>query len=432
MQAIFAIAMKDIRLLMRDRVGFFFITIFPAIFGIMFGYIFQGSASGPSEVAIAVFDADRSETSIRFIDRLDALEQITVTAHDSEEAALAAVRAGNMPAALLIEPGFGTSMENPFRGESAAFRCAIDPSRAFVRGIVEGRVQQLAYQSMMDNFSDTEQLTAMIADGRREIRSARDIDPARRLLMETFLTAAQNMVNDGGTPFGTGTGGGAGGGAAFQPVTMSFIPLTREGPRLTSSFQITMPQAFIWALLGCVAGFGMSLVSERTRGTLTRLGAAPITRWHILCAKALACAMVALGVQVMLLVIFVAFFGVHPGSWFNMGIAIACSTLAFVGIAMLLAVFSRSEAASEGAGRAVLLVLALLGGGGLPLAFMPSWMQTLASISPFKWSILAVEGAVWRDYTLSQMLLPAGVLTLIGIGCLTLASVLFGRDPRLA
>lgn len=431
MQAVFAIALKDIRLLMRDKVGFFFITIFPAIFGIMFGYIFQGSASGPSEIAIAVFDADRSETSIRFVERLDALDQITITAHDSEEEALAAVRAGTMPAALMIDPGFGASMENPFRGDSAAFRCAIDPSRAFVRGIVEGRVQQLAYQSMVDTFSDTEQLTAMIADGRREIRSARDIDPARRMLMETFLAAAQNIVNDGGTPFG-GVAGGTGGGVAFEPVTMSFIPLTREGPRLTSSFQITMPQAFIWALLGCVAGFGMSLVSERTRGTLTRLGAAPITRWHILCAKALACAMVALGVQVMLLIIFVVFFGVHPGSWLNMAIAIACSTLAFVGIAMLLAVFARSEAASEGAGRAVLLVLALLGGGGLPLAFMPSWMQTMASISPFKWSVLAIEGAVWRDYTLSQMFLPAGVLVLIGIGCLMLASVLFGRDPRLA
>lgn len=433
----FAIAMKDLRLLVRDRVGFFFIFLFPPLFGILFGYIFQGSSSGPSDVAIAVYDGDRSEISERFVQRLDETEQIRVVMHESEESALASVRGGDAPAALMIEDGFGERVDDPFSDERPSFRCAIDPSRAFVRGLVEGRVQQLAFQTLFDTFADAEQLDRLIRQARVQIRQDPDLSAGERLLFESFFTASSNLVGDMGAPIlteesdDTGEGEQSNVAGAFAPVKLTFVPLSQEGPTLDSTFQITMPQAFVWALMGCVAGFGMSIVTERSRGTLTRLAVAPISRWSILLGKALACGLCAIGVQVFLLLIFAVFFGVTPHSWVNITMAVLASTLAFVGLAMLLAVLARSESASEGASRAVLLVLALLGGGGVPLVFMPGWMQTLASVSPFKWSILAVEGAVWRDYSLMSMALPAGILTGIGLLGLLTAALVFARDPRL-
>jgi ABC-2 type transport system permease protein len=44
---------------------------------------------------------------------------------------------------------------------------------------------------------------------------------------------------------------------------------------------------------------------------------------------------------------------------------------------------------------AMLMVMAMLGVGMLPLIFMPSWLRPFSHISPVKWSILALEGAVW-------------------------------------
>ena len=55
-----------------------------------------------------------------------------------------------------------------------------------------------------------------------------------------------------------------------------------------------------------------------------------------------------------------------------------------------------------------------------PLAFMPGWMQTVSNISPVKWGILALEGAIWRDFTLTEMLLPCSIL--LGIGAVAFAA----------
>jgi ABC-2 type transport system permease protein len=86
---------------------------------------------------------------------------------------------------------------------------------------------------------------------------------------------------------------------------------------------------------------------------------------------------------------------------------------------MLLSVLGRTEQAASGIGWAVLLVLSMLGGGMIPYFFMPSWMRALSNVSPVKWSILAMEGAVWRGFTLTEMLLPAGIL--VGTGALFFA-----------
>ena len=57
----------------------------------------------------------------------------------------------------------------------------------------------------------------------------------------------------------------------------------------------------------------------------------------------------------------------------------------------------------------------MTGGGMIPLMVMPSWMQTVSSFSPAKWSVVAAEGAIWRGYAFSDMLLPLGVLMAVGV-----------------
>lgn len=59
------------------------------------------------------------------------------------------------------------------------------------------------------------------------------------------------------------------------------------GPR--SSYEISFLQRILWGLFGCAATFGISLVVQRTTGTLVRLRMAPIGRMQILAGKGLAC-----------------------------------------------------------------------------------------------------------------------------------------------
>lgn len=84
---------------------------------------------------------------------------------------------------------------------------------------------------------------------------------------------------------------------------------------------------------------------------------------------------------------------------------------------MMIAGLGRTEQAASGAGWAILMPMTLFGGGMMPQFIMPGWMQTLGNLSPVKWAILGMEGAVWRGFTLGDMLLPAALLLAFGAVC---------------
>jgi ABC-2 type transport system permease protein len=69
----------------------------------------------------------------------------------------------------------------------------------------------------------------------------------------------------------------------------------------------------------------------------------------------------------------------------------------------------------------------MFGGGMIPLAFMPPFLVGMSQASPVKWSILALEGAIWRDFTLAEMAPPCAVLVAVGAACLGLGSVRLAR-----
>jgi ABC-2 type transport system permease protein len=86
---------------------------------------------------------------------------------------------------------------------------------------------------------------------------------------------------------------------------------------------------------------------------------------------------------------------------------------------MLIASVGRSPQSVAGAGWAVMLVMSMTGGGMVPLAFMPEWMQSFSNVSLVKWAITGVEGAVWRGFTWAEMAVPLAIL--VGAGALALA-----------
>ena len=108
--------------------------------------------------------------------------------------------------------------------------------------------------------------------------------------------------------------------------------------------------------------------------------------------------------------------------------SVACAAYCFVGIMMFISVLGRTEQAVAGAGWAILLVMSMTGGGMVPLFMMPSWMFKLGSISAVKWSVLAMEGAIWRGFSPADMMLPLGVLVGIGTAGLAVGTFILARS----
>jgi ABC-2 type transport system permease protein len=167
--------------------------------------------------------------------------------------------------------------------------------------------------------------------------------------------------------------------------------------------------------------FGISLVTERTHGTYVRLRMAPLTRAQILGGKALACFLAIAIVQGVLFAI-AWNFGVRPTSLPLLLVALASAAICFVGFMMLVAGMGRTEETAAGAGWAVLMPMAMFGGAMVPTFVMPQWMQSFGYISPVRWAMLAIEGGVWRSFSVAEMAMPCAILISVGVACFILGT----------
>jgi len=214
------------------------------------------------------------------------------------------------------------------------------------------------------------------------------------------------------------------GGLGNGVFNVAKLDVQREsnGPR--TPFQITFPQAILWGILGCVATFAISIVHERTTGTYQRLRIGPISQADILAGKALACFLTCASVIALVVLLGKLVFKVPIGSPVLFVVAAVCTCLCFVGLMMLVSTLGKTEQSVGGAGWASLMILAMFGGGMMPLVFMPSWMRSVSHFSPIKWGILALEGGIWRDFTLTEMLLPCAILLALAAAFFTLGVVM--------
>ncbi|MEY4581038.1 MAG: hypothetical protein RL701_5741, partial [Pseudomonadota bacterium] len=182
-----------------------------------------------------------------------------------------------------------------------------------------------------------------------------------------------------------------------------------------TGYELVLPAMLIWGLLGCAATFAVSLVSERSTGTLLRLRAAPISRAAILGGKSLACAVACL-VDTLLLSLLARFvFDVRIDDLTKYTVTLLACTACFTGLTTVLCTTGKTEQAVSGAGWATLLVFAMIGGAMVPVSIMPKWLVVLSEVSPVKWGIWALEGATWRDLTWLELARPLALLMTFGV-----------------
>ena len=363
MNPVVALALKDLRLMPRNKGGMFFTLVWPIVLMVLFGFAFGGNARSGGEsakVAVAIVDDDQTEASRAFVSGLAPSLDLAAMSRGNAEAA---VRLGRRAAFLVIKPGFGEASRHFLSGPSKEVELGVDPVRQAEAGMIQGLLMKQAGTAILTRFSR-----------------------------------------------------GGGGGEPWQPIKITSTAVSRERRGPENAFDVTFPQGIVWGLIGCVMTFGISLVTERTHGTLVRLRMAPLTRTQILGGKALACFATIMLVEVILLA--VAFgFGVRPSSLPMLALAGVSAAVCFVGFMMLVASLGKTEQTASGAGWAILMPMSMLGGAMVPQFVMPQWMQTVGMISPIRWVILAVEGGIWRQFTLSEMVLPCAILISVGVAC---------------
>lgn len=439
MAQIFNIALKDLKILSRDPAGLFFILVFPILMGLFFGMMMNNIGSGgssSSKMKVAFVDNDASQQSQQFIDLLEGggnVELIPSEIDKSKEM----VRKGRAVGVIALEEGFGDRV-GVFWGPPPEIQLGLDPSRGAESAMLQGYIMQAIGKMTGARFADPSQFQRSIDSAKEEAKNDTSVNPVNRQLLLGFLGSVDSMlksVDDLQTKQEGGDEERAGGQPEFEFAKISEIDISRQvdpnSPagqikKITSRWDISFPQAMLWGILGCIAGFSSSIAREQSTGTMTRLQVAPIGKYKILAGKALAC-FIAVVFVIAMMTVLGFLLKMQPGNLVHLCIAAFSVAFCFVGIMMALSLLGKTEQSVSSLGWMVNMAMAMLGGCMIPVMFMPGFIKKFSVLSPVKWAISAIEGAIWRDYSLTEMLVPCGILIGIGAIGMVVGSVILGR-----
>ena len=382
MTAVIQMAIKDLRILFRDRLGAFFILVFPILMGLFFGLIMGGNSGGSTAaMRIVVVDQDQSEMSRKFIESLKKNEAVSIELANLEWAR-DGVRKGSRIGLVVLPKGFGDTA-GILWSTPPQIQLGIDPSRLAEAGMIQGFVMEAMGSLVGERFRQPKQFKPLIEDAKKQLDSDNEVNPLTRRLMSNYFQSLETLMDSmAGIQVAEDSELSLKTGGNFQFADIQSLDISREiDPnsqagqlqKLRSRWDISFPQAMMWGVLGCVAGFSISVARERTLGTMVRLQVAPLSRFQILAGKALACFIAVIGVIGMLTLLGMGL-GMRPANFMALAVAAISIACCFVGIMMTLAVLGKTEQSVSGIGWAANMVMAMLGGAMIPVMFMPAFL----------------------------------------------------------
>jgi ABC-2 type transport system permease protein len=304
----------------------------------------------------------------------------------------------------------------------------IDPSRRAEQGYLRGILTQAVFGAMQGQFGPGGGGRAMIERALARVRADSTRTPVDRSRESRFLSSLDQFMTTLDSNRTAAAGSGADSGRGFSGPRVRMVPVTEneDGPR--NAWEITFPAAMLWALVGVCSTFAISIVSERTRGTFLRLRLAPISRAQVLAGKGLAAFLAGVTVTTALILLGVVLCHIRVPHPAQLAAAIIAATICFAGLTTLVSTLGKDERAVAGAAWGVLLLQSMTGGAMIPLIAMPPWLLTVSHWSMVKWGILAVEGAIWRDFSWGEMAFPIALLVGVGAVGFALGSWILSRS----
>jgi len=220
--------------------------------------------------------------------------------------------------------------------------------------------------------------------------------------------------------------------AALEPENLLDVQALYEGKIRTLDY--TAPGIIGFAItLITVMLTAISIVRERTGGTLTRLLIAPVHAWEVSFGYTLAFTSVALLQVAELFLLSVLLFGIRfVGSAGLVALVIILFTIALQGIATLLSTLAKNEFQAMQFVLFILIPSIMVSGVFWPLEMMPPTIRPLAYASPLTYANSALRKLMLAAKGLSGVALEVGVLAGFAVVMLVLGIVSMRRQAHSA
>jgi len=378
-RAAFDIALKDLRLKVRDRSALLVSVVAPFALAALFSMIL-GGLDEDFHARWGYVDLDGGQIAAALdegpISAMEAQGVIDVERYATIDEARRAVEAGEVEAAIIVPEGFSASS---MAGAGATVDLVVDPdaviSAQVARSILAGFASRI----------DAVQLsvaTALISDAR---------------LPEAETTAALAELAA----------------ATEEPIAIAELAVDDRLAGYATYYAAAMAILFIFL----AAQFGIvSIHTERRTKTLQRMLSSPLHWWSILAGKLIVSMVLALVSMGVIILGTGLLLGATWGDPVALLVLVFSAALAATGVSLLTVAFTRNEEQANSAITIVSLTLAVIGGSFFPTSQGPEFMSQLSLLAPHAWFLdgvndIATGGDIGSSMMSVVVLLAVGVVT---------------------
>ncbi len=168
-------------------------------------------------------------------------------------------------------------------------------------------------------------------------------------------------------------------------------------------------------------GGGMTLLQERTGGTLRRLLVMPAERWVVLSGKLIGIFLTCVLQIGILIAAGTWFFGVDWGrSPVGLAALIPAYALTVTAFSLMLAALVRSVAQLQAISTLIVMAMSALGGAWWPLDIVPAWLRMIGQFTPTFWAIDGFQDLLTRGLGIAAILPNVAILSVFTLAFMAL------------
>lgn len=379
-----AIAVVNVRRLLRDRTSLFFVFVLPIILIVVLGTAFGGRVA--PRMGIVAVDSGALGTEL-----VEAIRDGSVKLELKEPATVELLRAGvedgTLEIGVIVPPGYDATL----RGGGVAQVTILGQPQSAVSALREAVDAAISGQA-------TAVRAARLAVSREGIPFDEALVIARSVQGQMAgVTVAVERIGEGIFPAGTG---------ALQPGAQSQLVLFMFLTSMTAATQ---------------------LILTRQLGVSRRMVAAPVRIGTILVGETLGRFGVAMVQGVFIVLLSAVAFGVGWGDPLAAGMIVVLFALVGTGAAMVIGVFSNNPDQAGALGVMAGMLLGALGGAMVPLEIFPEPAHTIAYATPHSWAIQGLREVALRDGAVGDVLVELGALLVYAIALMAIGTWRFRR-----
>lgn len=380
MMKVVAIAVTNLRRLMRDPIGLFFIFVLPIVLIVTIGSVFGGGFT--PKLGLVRSDGGGLEEDL--VGRLEAAEDIEVRQYDDSDEVLSGVERGVVEAGLVIADEYDSLLRD---GRHANITFFVRPgsfSSFAVQRTVQAEIDAHAAQVRAATFATDETGGDFVAN----LEIARSVaERTPDVAVNTSFAASETGIDPNAGQFSFG--------AAQELILFMFLTSLAASAQLIQTRRLGVSRR----MLSTPTSVATILAGE----TVGRFGVAMLQALFIVVASGI-------------------LFGVDWGDPLAAGTLIVLFALVGTGAGMLFGALFNSDEQANSVGVFAALGLAALGGCMVPLEVFPPTMETISHITPHAWAVEGLTDVVIDNAGFADVLGQVAALAGFALVLLTVAT----------